>query len=99
MLYSLWGGQRHGSLSGTVRSADRRCGRPGVAAGHLAGVQPLHRRDQTLFGGGDRAAIGASSLTILAITSSFWSVVAGVVLAWFLQQDEEENSEDFADKE
>ena len=43
--------------------------------------------------------IGASSLTILAITSTFWSVVAGVVLAWFLQQDEEENSEDFADKE
>lgn len=38
-------------------------------------------------------------MTILAITSSFWSVVAGVVLAWFLQQDEEENSEDFADKE
>jgi benzoate membrane transport protein len=43
--------------------------------------------------------IGASNLTILGVNSTFWSIVAGVVLARFLRQDEEENSEDSEVKE
>ena len=43
--------------------------------------------------------IEVSSLIILGINSTFWSVVAGVVLARFLQHDKEENSEDYEDKE
>jgi benzoate membrane transport protein len=95
-----------GVVSATALSLVREL--PGALMAGVAGLAllPVIFQAFSLSGGGTghsfvaRIAllIEVSSLIILGINSTFWSVVAGVVLARFLQQDKEENSEDYEDK-
>ncbi len=96
-----------GVVSATAPSLVREL--PGALIAGVAGLAllPVILQAFRLSVGGTRHSlaagiallIGASNLTILGINSTFWSIIAGVVLARFLRQDEEENSEDSEDKE